>query len=230
MYVEPFAEPLGETGDAYRVIYTQGLADAFGRLRQELVGTERASVETVALQGAVAPQLLSFAARVDADVIAVGSQQHTMTHRAFVGSVTTGTRAGRESLALVVPPRAPNADSAARQAMVETSLARPFTATIGWATTPGVAFGSENEKTLPDGEDPGELRFGRTDGIIGSLLGDQQVLDDVLAPKRDGHPGSPSAVRPGEPSTPTLDDSALPLTHAMNRSRAPQCRAASGAP
>ena len=104
VYVEPFAEPLDETGDAYRAIYTQGLADAFGRLRQELAGTERATVETVVLEGAVAPQLLSFAGRADVDVIAVGSQQHTITHRAFVGSVTTAlARAASRSL-LVVPP------------------------------------------------------------------------------------------------------------------------------
>jgi nucleotide-binding universal stress UspA family protein len=104
VYAEPFAEPLGETGDAYRVIYTQGLADAFGRLRQELAGAERATVETVVLQGAVAPQLLSVAARADVDVIAVGSQQHNIAHRAFVGSVTTALARAASCSLLVVPP------------------------------------------------------------------------------------------------------------------------------
>jgi nucleotide-binding universal stress UspA family protein len=103
-YVEPFAEPLADMSDAYRVIYTQGLTDAFGRLRQELSGAGRAAVESVVLQGAVAPQLLSFAARAEVDVIAVGSQQHSLTHRAFVGSVTTALcRAAGRSI-LVVPP------------------------------------------------------------------------------------------------------------------------------
>jgi nucleotide-binding universal stress UspA family protein len=104
VYVEPFAEPFGATSDGYRMIYTQGLADAFRRLEQELAGTGRANVETMVLEGAVAPQLLSFAARAEADVIAVGSQRHGIAHRAFVGSVTTAlTRAASRSL-LVVPP------------------------------------------------------------------------------------------------------------------------------
>jgi nucleotide-binding universal stress UspA family protein len=104
VYVEPFAEPFDETGDAYRAIYAQGLADAFGRLRQELAGAERAEVETIVLQGPVAPQLLSFAARADVDVIAVGSQQHSIVHRAFVGSVTTALARAASCSLLVVPP------------------------------------------------------------------------------------------------------------------------------
>ena len=107
VYVEPFAEPLGETSDAYRVIYTQGLADAFGRLQRELGVPDRAAVETVVLQGPVAPQLLSFAARAEADVIAIGSQQHSVAHRAFVGSVTTAlARVASRSLLVVPPARA----------------------------------------------------------------------------------------------------------------------------
>jgi nucleotide-binding universal stress UspA family protein len=107
VYVEPFADPFGETGDGYRRIYTQGLADAFGRLQQELAGAERANVETAVLEGAVAPELLSFAARSGADVIAVGSQQHSIAHQAFVGSVTTAlARIASRSLLVVPPTRA----------------------------------------------------------------------------------------------------------------------------
>ena len=104
VYVEPPAEPHMEATEGFTTIYAQGVAAAFGRLRQELASRANVSIETVVLHGNVVTELLSFAERADADLIALGSQRHSTAHRAFVGSVTTGlARAAARSL-LVLPP------------------------------------------------------------------------------------------------------------------------------
>ncbi len=104
VYVEPPAEPQREESEGYATIYAQGVAAAFARLRQELATRTAATVEAVVLQGSVVPELLSFAERADVDVIAMGSQRHSIARRAFVGSVTTGlARAATRSL-FVIPP------------------------------------------------------------------------------------------------------------------------------
>ena len=104
VYVEPPIEPFAEMAEGYGVIYAQGVAAAFARLRSELAANANVDIETVVLHGNVAPELLSFSARADVDVLAVGSQRHSIAHRAFVGSVTSAlARAGSRSL-LVVPP------------------------------------------------------------------------------------------------------------------------------
>ena len=103
VYVEPPLERL--TGaEGFGVIYAQGVSAAFARLRQELRGNRDVNIETLVLNGRVAAELLSFVERADVDVLAVGSQRHSIAHRAFLGSVTTAlARAATRSL-LVVPP------------------------------------------------------------------------------------------------------------------------------
>ena len=104
VYVEPPVERL-TGGEGFGVIYAQGVSAAFTRLRQELRGSRNVDIETIVLNGRVAAELLSFAERADVDVLAVGSQRHSIMHRAFLGSVTTAlARAATRSL-LVVPPR-----------------------------------------------------------------------------------------------------------------------------
>ena len=103
VYVEPPVERL-TGGEGFGVIYAQGISAAFARLRQELRGNRNVNIETLVLNGRVAAELLSLAERADVDVLAVGSQRHSITHRAFLGSVTTAlARAATRSL-LVVPP------------------------------------------------------------------------------------------------------------------------------
>jgi nucleotide-binding universal stress UspA family protein len=103
VYVEPPVERL-TGGEGFGVIYAQGVSAAFARLRQELRGSRNVNIETLVLNGRVAAELLSFAERADVDVLAVGSQRHSIAHRAFLGSVTTAlARAATRSL-LVVPP------------------------------------------------------------------------------------------------------------------------------
>ena len=104
VYVEPASEPRSDETEGYATIYAQGVAAAFSRLRQELASRSNVTIETVVLHGAVAPELLSFVERADIDVLAVGSQRHSIARRAFVGGVTTAlTRAAACSL-LVIPP------------------------------------------------------------------------------------------------------------------------------
>jgi nucleotide-binding universal stress UspA family protein len=104
VYVEPPSESEAEQSAPYRAIYTEGLSGAFARLRQELVSRSDVTTDTVVLRGAVPGELLSLAARADVDLIAVGSQRHSIARRAFVGGVTTAlARAASRSL-LVIPP------------------------------------------------------------------------------------------------------------------------------
>ena len=104
VYVEPPAEPQSEETEGYNTIYAQGVAAAFGRLRQELAARTTASIETVVLQGNVVAELLSFARRADVDLIALGSQRHSTARRAFVGGVTTGLARAATCSLLVLPP------------------------------------------------------------------------------------------------------------------------------
>jgi nucleotide-binding universal stress UspA family protein len=103
VYIEPPVERLTSV-EGFGVIYAQGVSAAFARLRQELRGSRTVDIETVVLNGRVAAELLSFAERANVDVLAVGSQRHSIAHRAFLGTVTTAlARAATRSL-LVVPP------------------------------------------------------------------------------------------------------------------------------
>ena len=104
VYVEPPAEPRAPETEGYTTIYAQGLAAAFTRLRQELAARTKARIETVVLHGATAPELLSFAKRAEVDLIAVGSQRHSIARRAVVGSVTTALARAASSSLFVIPP------------------------------------------------------------------------------------------------------------------------------
>ena len=104
VYVEPPAEPLTEDGEGYGTIYAQGVSAAFTRLRQELASRDDVGLETVVLHGNVVPELLSFADRADVDVLAVGSQRHSIARRAFVGGVTTALARSAAKSLFVIPP------------------------------------------------------------------------------------------------------------------------------
>ena len=104
VYVEPSAESRSAAGEGFATIYAQGVAAAFSRLTRNLSLSTDVAIDTVVLHGSVAAELLSFARRAEIDLIAVGSQRHSITRRAFVGSVTSAlARAGTCSL-LVIPP------------------------------------------------------------------------------------------------------------------------------
>lgn len=104
VYVEPPAEPRAQDAEGYSTIYAQGVAAAFTRLRQELASRTKVSIETVVLHGGVASELLSFAQRAEIDILAVGSQRHSITRRAVVGSVTTALARAATCSLFVIPP------------------------------------------------------------------------------------------------------------------------------
>lgn len=103
-YVEPPAEPATEQSEGFGTIYAQGVAAAFTRLRQELTSRADITVETAVLRGNVAPELLSFADRAEVDLLAVGSQRHSIARRAFVGGVTSALARSAQKSLLVIPP------------------------------------------------------------------------------------------------------------------------------
>jgi nucleotide-binding universal stress UspA family protein len=107
VYVEPPAEPRGQSAEGYATIYAQGVAAAFARLRQELTSRAGVRIETIVLHGGVAPELLSFAQRAEVDLIAVGSQRHSVARRAVVGSVTSALARAAQSSLFVIPPGRP---------------------------------------------------------------------------------------------------------------------------
>ena len=104
VYVEPPSEPSSPATEGFTTIYSQGVAAAFTRLRSDLASRSNARIETVVLKGGVVAELLSFAYRAEADLIAVGSQRHSIARHAFVGSVTTALARAATSSLLVIPP------------------------------------------------------------------------------------------------------------------------------
>ena len=104
VYVEPPSEPRSPATEGFTTIYSQGVAAAFTRLRSDLASRSNARIETVVLKGGVVAELLSFAYRAEVDLIAVGSQRHSIARHAFVGSVTTALARAATSSLLVIPP------------------------------------------------------------------------------------------------------------------------------
>jgi nucleotide-binding universal stress UspA family protein len=90
VHVQPKADfAAKEETEGLGVIYVQGVAAAFARLRDELRVPRDIRVETVYLEGNTPEQLLRFAERAGADLVAVGSQRHSTASRMLLGSVTT---------------------------------------------------------------------------------------------------------------------------------------------
>jgi nucleotide-binding universal stress UspA family protein len=104
VYVEPASEPRSPATEGFTTIYAQGVAAAFTRLRCELASRSNVRIETVVLKGAVVPELQSFAYRADVDLLAVGSQRHSIARRAFVGSVTSALARAATCSLFVIPP------------------------------------------------------------------------------------------------------------------------------
>jgi nucleotide-binding universal stress UspA family protein len=104
VYVEPPSEPTSPAAEGFTTIYTQGVAAAFTRLRSDLASRTTARIETVVLRGGVAAELQSFAYRAEVDLLAVGSQRHSIARQAVVGSVTSALARAATTSLLVIPP------------------------------------------------------------------------------------------------------------------------------
>ena len=103
VYVEPPSEARS-AAEGFTTIYTQGVAAAFVRLRSELASRTNARIETAVLRGAVPAELQSFAYRAEVDLLAVGSQRHSIARHAVVGSVTSALARAATTSLLVIPP------------------------------------------------------------------------------------------------------------------------------
>ena len=104
VYVEPTSEPSAPEAQGFTMAYTQGVTAAFDRLRHELAASSPTRIDAQILHGSVTSALLAFARRSGADLVAVGSQRHTVAQRALVGSVTTALARAAECSMLVIPP------------------------------------------------------------------------------------------------------------------------------
>jgi nucleotide-binding universal stress UspA family protein len=105
VYVEP-APGAAEQDEGSRIIEAEGIPGAFRHLRELLGVANDPSVETVALRGDAAAELLAFATRYGADVLAAGSQRHGLLDRLRVGRVTTALVRQAPCSLLIMPPKA----------------------------------------------------------------------------------------------------------------------------
>lgn len=92
-----------ERTEGARLIHARGLKTAFAELVEELDTPPGMTVATVSCRGETLEELTVFAAGINADLIAVGRQRHSVAERLRNGSVTNALAAdGRWSL-LVIP-------------------------------------------------------------------------------------------------------------------------------
>lgn len=103
-HVRPELSYCPEQVEGWSAIYSHGIADAFTRLQVELAAPDGVTVETVFLDGAVAPEILALAQRVGADLIASGSHRHTFVNRMLLGRVTTALVREAPCSLLITPP------------------------------------------------------------------------------------------------------------------------------
>lgn len=88
VHVQPHPDP-AEHLEGLGVVYAQGVVSSFARFRAELEHPPQTSVATVLLEGDASHELLAFAERAGADLIAVGSHRHSLYERVVGGTVTT---------------------------------------------------------------------------------------------------------------------------------------------
>lgn len=93
-----------EEGEGRRFLQTEGVAGALERMRRELSGLADVRIETVALDGDAAGELLALADRCGAELLAVGSHRHPPIDRLLLGSVTTTILRAARCSVLVAPP------------------------------------------------------------------------------------------------------------------------------
>jgi nucleotide-binding universal stress UspA family protein len=109
VYVQPPRDAWSEDAEGMRIVQELGVEAAFRRLADELRAGQRAAVEPVVVDcepgAGTGAGLRTFAGRVDADLLAVGSQRHGRVERWLLGSVTTELVRRWDRSLLVVPPR-----------------------------------------------------------------------------------------------------------------------------
>jgi nucleotide-binding universal stress UspA family protein len=89
VHVRPRFEHPSADWQAWDVEYGRTLPPLFDQVTAQLDVPRGVTVDTVTVRGDPAPALLAYAQQANADLVAVGTQRHSLYERLVVGSVTT---------------------------------------------------------------------------------------------------------------------------------------------
>ena len=103
VHVDPLVDPMPAMLADWPPHVLDRMNEAFERMLAQLGLPETMQIETVALAGSVAPELLAYATRSQADVIAVGRHARSLLERVVLGSTITRIIRNAECAVLVVP-------------------------------------------------------------------------------------------------------------------------------
>lgn len=103
VHVRPRFEHPSADWQSWDLEYGRTLPPLFAQIKQQLDAPHDVSVETVAVRGDPAPALLAFAQQSSADLVAVGTQRHSLYERLVVGSVATRVLRTTRCSVLAVP-------------------------------------------------------------------------------------------------------------------------------
>lgn len=107
VHVQPGDEHPPESLEGRGIVYAQGVVGSFARFRAELERPKETTIVTVLLEGDASHELLAFADRAGAELVAVGSHHHSLYERVVQGTITAALiRAARYSV-LVRPADPP---------------------------------------------------------------------------------------------------------------------------
>lgn len=102
--VQPDLGLIADASSEYSTIYAQGVGPSLARLRHALDAPPEVTVDSVILRGDPLTELLAFAERTGADLIAAGTRRQPTNDHMAVGGVTTGlVRDARFSLLIAQP-------------------------------------------------------------------------------------------------------------------------------
>lgn len=103
VHVRPRFEHPSADWQAWDVEYGRTLPPLFDQVRAHIHAPSTVMLETVTVRGDAAPALLAFAQQANVDLIAVGTQRHSLIERLVVGSVATRVLRTAQCAVLAVP-------------------------------------------------------------------------------------------------------------------------------
>jgi nucleotide-binding universal stress UspA family protein len=107
VHVRPRFEHPSADWQAWDADYSRTLPPLFEQISAQLEVPAGITVETVTVRGDPAPALLAYAQQTNADLVAVGTQHHSLFERLMVGSVATRVLRTARVGVLAVPQVAP---------------------------------------------------------------------------------------------------------------------------
>ena len=103
VHVRPRFTDASADWQAWDVEYGRTLPPLFVQVREQLASDTDITIESVTVRGDPAPALLAFAHAAGAELVAVGTQRHTLFERLMVGSVASRVLRASRSAVLAVP-------------------------------------------------------------------------------------------------------------------------------